>query len=236
MKLTIERSIIDLFPDVAIGIVVARSLDNKGSNTEVANLLRSAEADSRQRFEGKVLSEHPTIQSWRQAYKKFKAGDYKSSVENLTKRVVKGGTLPTINSLVDLYNVISLQYVFPVGGEDLDHVSGNIVLTVAKGDEEFIPLLETENNPPLPGEVVYRDAETVLCRKWNWRESDKTKLIEDTKNAIFVIESVLAEDRDRMEKATRELAQLLEAFCEAKTSISFLDRENFSFDLGMDSI
>ena len=223
MKLTISPEIIQNFPEVTIGVVTAESINNRLDNPQIASELKRVEAAVRQRFQDAVLSEHPTIRAWRQAYKVFRAGDYRSSVENLTKRIAKGNSLPHINNLVDIYNIISLRHTLPVGGEDLDCVNGDIILTEAKGDEEFIPLLETESNPPTAGEIVYKDDATVLCRKWNWRESDKTKLTEDTRRAIFVIEGLLDEERVRIDQATKELADLLEKYCQCKTRTYILD-------------
>ena len=51
------------------------------------------------------------------------------------------------SKLVDIYNSISLKYALPCGGEDIDKFAGNIKLTAAVGNEEFIPL-GTDENPP----------------------------------------------------------------------------------------
>jgi DNA/RNA-binding domain of Phe-tRNA-synthetase-like protein len=53
----------------------------------------------------------------------------------------------------------------------------------------------------------------VLCRRWNWRESDKTKLTESTSNAIVVLEGF---DKN-IETATEELALLIEKYCSCRT-------------------
>ena len=47
-----------------------------------------------------------------------------------------------------------------------------------------------ENDPPKLGEVIYRDDLGVICRRWNWREGERTKITKDTKNAVVVIESI----------------------------------------------
>ncbi len=143
MRISVTAKIFEKFPDLTIGIVAAESINNisRTMTNELTGILKTTEDEIRRQFKDKPLSQHPSIQAWRQAYKAFKAGDYRSSVENLTKRVINGGSLPSINNLVDCYNIISLRYTLPVGGEDLDRVSGDIILTEATGTEEFIPLL-----------------------------------------------------------------------------------------------
>ena len=125
----------------------------------------------------------PVIQSWRKAYTRFGgSSSYRSSIEALAKRALKGDVLPEINPLVDCYNLTSLKYMMPVGGEDLQHVIGDVQLACAAGSERFTPLGSDVPEFPCKGEVVWVDeSKEVLCRRWNWRESNKTKLTESTK-------------------------------------------------------
>ena len=60
-------------------------------------------------------------------------------------------------------------------------MGGNLYLKFADGNEKFVALGGTEEENPKQGEVVYADDKEVLCRRWNWRESDNTKLTEETK-------------------------------------------------------
>lgn len=96
----------------------------------------------------------------------------------------------------------------------------------AKGNEPFIRLGGTENEPPLPGEVVYKDEEGVVCRRWNWREAERTKLTEETKNAIIVIEGLPPISREIIESAIKELANLIKKYCGGETSTQILNQES----------
>ena len=83
----------------------------------------------------------------------------------------KGGEIGPINPLVDIYNGLSLKYGIPVGGEDIDKFEGNVRLTLASGDEEFMTLGSEKSEPPSPGEIVYKDDAGAICRCFNWREA-----------------------------------------------------------------
>ena len=106
--------------------------------------------------------------------------------------------------------------MLPVGGDDLEKTEGKIMLSVAKGNEKFVMLGSTENNSPKKGEIVYKDEKEVLCRRWNWRECDKTKLTEHTKKAIIYIESL--NPKDNLEESVIELAELIESNLGGKIS------------------
>jgi DNA/RNA-binding domain of Phe-tRNA-synthetase-like protein len=215
------------FPDVILGIVIAHAIDSAGEDGEVVAQLRREEERVRRELAGIQVSEHPHVVPWREAYRAFgaKPKDYPSSIENLLRRVLKGHTLPHINTLVDLYNTVSLRHLVPVGGEDLDAVEGDVLLTVAGEDEPPILLLgEPEPRAPRPGEVIYKDDRGAICRRWNWKEADRTKLTAATRHAFLVIEGLPPVGRDQVERATEELASLVRTHCGGEVRTELIDR------------
>jgi DNA/RNA-binding domain of Phe-tRNA-synthetase-like protein len=229
MKLIITDTIFQEFPDLVVGVVVLHGIDNSQSRAEVTTLLREAEATLSDKFGGISVTEHPYIATWREAYRKFgaKPKDYPSSIENLARRVLKGATIGDINSLVSLYNTISLRHLLPVGGEDLEQIVGDVLLTQAGKDEPAVFLLgEKEARAPREGEIIYKDDISAICRRWNWKEADRTKLTQETRNAFLVIERLPPVPRDVVESATCELADLVKQYCGGAVSTAFLDKEN----------
>ncbi len=224
MKFRIDQKIFQDFGKPFIGVVVVKDVDNKGNDPEISLLLRKAEADLQKQLEGIEIPTHPHIAPWREVYRKFgsKPRDFRSSVEALTRIILRGGEIKNISKLVDLYNLISIKYMLPVGGEDLDKMKGDLVLGYAKGNEEYSALGEDLNDPPQKGEVIYRDDLGVICRRWNWREADRTKLTKDTKNAILVIESLSPIPQDIAEKATKELSELVQKYCGGSIKVFYL--------------
>lgn len=214
------------FPGVLLGVIAAKDVDNHGENAEVMAALRSEENRIREQFAGLQISEHPRIAPWREAYRKFgaKPKDNPSSIENLIRRVIKGHTIPHINMIVDLYNTISLRHVIPVGGEDLDSIQGDIILTFAGSEEAPVRLLgEREERPPRPGEVIYKDDQGAICRRWNWKEAERTKLTENTRNAFLVTEALPSLEQNFVEAAILELAGLLRQYCGGQVTARVLN-------------
>lgn len=135
-------------------------------------------------------------------------------------------SLGIINPLVDIYNSISLKYALPCGGEDIDTFVGDIRLTKAVGDESFITLGTDKSEPPYEGEIVYKDDEGAICRCWNWRESVRTMLTEDTKNAFLCIELVDENRVEEFESALNDLSKLVQENLDGTCNISILDINN----------
>ena len=215
MRFIIDPKIFEQFPELRVGVVVVEGVDNSG-NAEIIKMLRESERGAGEGYGDSALNELPQIACWRKAYKAFGANDYRSSVEALLKRVVKGDALPDINPLVNLYNAFSLKYLIPFGGEDLGAVQGDIALCYAKGDEPCVLIGETENRPPKAGEIVYKDDAGVLCRRWNWREADRTKLEKSTSRAILVCEDLFSGEQETCLSAINEYLETAKKFLNAK--------------------
>ncbi|MFH0791721.1 MAG: phenylalanine--tRNA ligase beta subunit-related protein [bacterium] len=234
MKFIIQKEIFENFDGLTVGFIIAKNIDNRGQSPEINGLLRSVEKKVTEEFSGFASpSEHPNIIPWRQAYKKFGSDphDFRCSSEALVRQVLKGNEIRHINKLVDIYNYISLKYVVTVGGEDIEKTKGDIVLGFALGDEPFTRLGGEENEPPSAGEVIYKDELGVLCRRWNWWEADRTKLTEETKNAIIVIEGLPPMGNETISPALSEMAELFKKLCFCEVSIHILNKDNQEIDI-----
>jgi DNA/RNA-binding domain of Phe-tRNA-synthetase-like protein len=150
------------------------------------------------------------LAAWAAVYTRFGAKPNRTpcSAQALRKRVLKDGTLPSINPVVDLYNAISLRYAVPVGGENLAAYAGAPRLTVADGTEGFDTVANGEPaiEHPLSGEVVWRDDLGVTCRRWNWRQGTRTRLNGGEESMWFVLEALSIMPHDRLEQAGAALA------------------------------
>ncbi|CCV03038.1 conserved hypothetical protein [Mesorhizobium metallidurans STM 2683] len=153
--------------------------------------------------------------SWSDAYVLFGAKPNRTpcSAQALRKRVLKDGTLPTINPVVDLYNAVSLKYAIPVGGENHDAYVGRPFLTIADGTETFDTLMNGEavDDPPLLGEVIWRDDIGVICRRWNWRQGTRTRLEAATARIWFILEALETMPDEALAEATDALVGGLNA-------------------------
>ena len=227
-KFIIEDDFWELFPNAKIGIITCNGINNtiKDEN-QYQDMLSQGEKEALTHLPNEEFSSNEVIKVWRDAFKKFKTKKgARSSIEALLKRVSTGKGLGTINPLVDIYNFISLKYAMPCGGEDMDKFIGDIRLTKATGDESFITLGSDKSEPPYEGEIVYKDDEGAICRCWNWRESVRTMLTEDTKNAFLCIELVDENREKEFENALKELSQLVEKNLGGKSEVSILHINN----------
>lgn len=225
MKFKIDTRIFEKFPGLKIGVVTARNIDNHGFNDEIMQLIREKEREIRENYDTETISQHPRIHSWRGAYSSFgaKPKKYKSSVESLYRMILKELDLRHINNIVDLYNYISIKCMIPAGGDDMAKVDGDITLKFAVGDEPFTALNSKEKETAKEGEVVYTDSKEVLCRRWNWRECDKTKMTEETKDVILVVEALPPVTKEELDEVEEDLSRLITKYCGGEIRTTILD-------------
>jgi len=225
MKFKIDSKILEQFPGLNIGIVVAKGINNAAINDEIMDLIREESKTIRGNFNKETLSANPRIGAWRKAYSSFgaKPKKYKCSVENLYRMILEGIELRHINKIVDIYNYISIKHMIPVGGDDIDKVDGDITLKFALGNEPFTKLNSQEIENPKEGEIVYTDSKEVLCRRWNWRECDKSKMTEDTKNVTLAVEGLPPVTNEEVKTILKELSELVQNFCGGEIKTFVLD-------------
>ncbi len=221
-RIKIDPDVLQRFPDYSLMVIYAKGLRNVDSQAWSTNILRNTEAQKRTELLKPV--EHPHIMAWRLAYAKFglKPSKFPCSVEALLTRVVKGQDLPSINTLVDLYNAVSINHVIPVGGEDWDQLEHDLELRFADGTEVFdtmkdgLPAFEHPNI----GEVIWAQGGRVTCRAWNWRQGLGTRLTNTSVNAYFILDRLQPFSLEHLQVATTELIgylKLVSPHCEIET-------------------
>jgi DNA/RNA-binding domain of Phe-tRNA-synthetase-like protein len=232
-KFIIEDEFWELFPHAKFGVIVCHGIDNSiKEEDKYLDMLRNAENDALKYLDNPEFIQNKVVRVWREAFQKFKTKKgARCSIEALMKRVKNGNHIGSINPLVDIYNSISLRYALPCGGEDIDAFAGDNRLTKAVGDESFITYGSDKSEPPYQGEIVYKDDEGAICRCWNWRESVRTMLTENTKNAFLIIESVDEQRTKDLENAISVLAKLVQDNLGGTFKTAILDINNKSIDL-----
>ncbi|WP_085829962.1 B3/B4 domain-containing protein [Collinsella vaginalis] len=211
-KFIAEDSFWQLFPEAAIGVLVARGLKpaeevSAEDAAEIARGLDRANVRAERFLTSGTISENEPVRVWREAYRRFKTKKgARCAIENLLKRVLKGKPVGSITPSVDIYNTVSLTYAFPTGGFDLNTIEGDYRLAVTEqGGEPFLPIGEDADDPALPGELIYLDDAGATSRCWNWRDSQRTALNDQTRDAVVVFECI---EPDRLDDARAELEAL----------------------------
>lgn len=162
------------------------------------------------------------LSDWDEVFKTFGAKPKRTpcSAAALRKRVLKDGSLPSLDPVVDIYNAVSIRYAIPVGGENLAAYSGAPRLTLADGSEPFDTFKEGQPGVEYPdaGEVIWRDDLGVTCRRWNWRQGVRTRLDSQATSMWFILESLPSMPLAALEEAGEELVNNLQRLMPGATA------------------
>lgn len=210
-----DAAIIERFPSVRAGLIHATSLTNHASPPELIAEYAAQQQATLARLSEVPIAETPSIAAWRRAFSQFgvKPTQYRSAAEALQRRLSKQGDIPSINTLVDLGNLVSIRYSMPVAVFDQVSIKAPTTVRFATGAENFTDLGSSEAIHPEEGEVVFTDEDSVVCaRRWCWRQSAQSATGPNTTEALIVIEGHHETAEGDINDALADMKQLLGRF------------------------
>jgi DNA/RNA-binding domain of Phe-tRNA-synthetase-like protein len=209
-RFTYDPEVAARFPSVAGGVVHAEGVSNGRSPQALVNTFRAEQQAVLARIGDTPLSELPTLAAWRRAFRAFGVDPttYRSAAEALLRRLTKQGSIPSINALVDIGNLVAIRYGLPVAIFDQRSVTGATTVRSAAGTEWFTDLGSGERETPAKGEVIFiDDAGLVSARRWCWRQSAESASGPETTEVLVTVEG----QHDGAEADVRAAAADLEA-------------------------
>ncbi len=215
-----EPPILGRFPGIVGGLLLATGVRNGPTPPSLAEAFGVEQAATRERLGDTPLSEVPSLAAWRRAFRAFGVDptQYRSAAEALIRRLMKQGELPSIDTLVDLANLVSIRHALPVAVFDLGAISGGITVRFARGDEHWADLGSSTAERPVAGEVIFADeADVVVARRWCWRQSAASAARDSTSEILVTVEGLHDEADAAVSAALADLERLLEAHTGART-------------------
>lgn len=167
---------------------------------------------------------HPVIQGYKDLLQSVGRSVKKNppTVPALIRNIQHRGSIPCINSIIDIYNVEALNSFLAIGGHDFDKIHDYIEFTVNEREDIFLPILSTEKHVAKT-DYVYRDEKGILA--WlDVRDGENYKFDDKTKNAIFIIQGNLNTSVEmRMEALKRIQNDLTECMPDMEFEIRVID-------------
>ena len=218
-----DHAIVESYPAIRAGVIHAAGLVNGPSPPALVDAYEGEQRAALKRLEEAPIAELPSIAAWRRAFSQFgtKPTQYRSAPEALLRRLSKHGDIPSINTLVDIGNLVSIRYGLPVAVFDQADVTGSTIVRFSLGNEQFTNLGADEHNHPDAGEVIFVDhADVVSARRWCWRQSAQSATGATTTEALIVTEALHEGADESVGAARADLASLLEAHLPAHEATS----------------
>jgi DNA/RNA-binding domain of Phe-tRNA-synthetase-like protein len=229
-----DADIVARFPGVVGGVLAVDGLRSGPSPAALTADFAAEQRATLERLGDTPLSEVPSLAAWRRAFRAFGVDPtaYRSAAEALLRRLIKQGSIPSINALVDIGNLVAIRHALPVAVFDLAFIADGLTVRFARGDESFTDLGSGATEQPEPGEVIFVDgAGHVAARRWCWRQSAESASSDSTTDVLVTVEGHHAEARRDVEAAVADLDALLRSFGGASTTrTGIVDARSPSFD------
>lgn len=155
------------------------------------------------------LKENPVVRAYRDFYWRIGIDPTKvrPSSEALVRRILREGSLPSINSVVDSGNAASAMTLIPIGLYDIGKISGKLVLRLARQGELFEPIGG--------GVKVLSGGEPVLADDlgpiflYPHRDCVRTMIRDETEEVLVVAAGVPGVERTLLRRAASLTAELI---------------------------
>lgn len=190
------------------GVKVGReSLELEGFKSEVAERVK-------QLWTLDQMREHPVFRAYRDFFWRIGVDPTKNrpASEALIRRVLRGRALPVINTLVDSYNLASMDSAIPLAAFDEDELAGELMMREANPGEKVLGIGMEKPVTLGGGEAVVEDGEKLVA-VYPYRDADVSKITLATSNLLLMICGVPNIDDALLEKATRMGVDYVTRFC-----------------------
>jgi DNA/RNA-binding domain of Phe-tRNA-synthetase-like protein len=145
--------------------------------------------------------------------------------------VLKKDPLPAISKIVDLGNLVSIRHLVPIGAHAIDHLTADMDLRPANGAEIFEPFGTDIVEHPNPAEIIFAEGNTVLTRRWTWRQSRHTLILPETTAVEINVDALPPVTDMEIESIFGEITELMQKYCGGELRYGVLSRENPSLEL-----
>lgn len=175
-------------PQLDVGYAVVEGIQWKKSDSYLSEYMRRVQVKIQSTCSLEELKRVPAVRCFRNLYWLFHMDPTKirPSAEALARRVLSGGHLPSVDSVVDCVNCVSLNHLLPISCFDKQSLLGNLCVRQARPGEIFTTLGGNKKEVQ-KGELVISDKEKIICRGYASMDAWETRIQPATHDVVLVV-------------------------------------------------
>ncbi|MCS7133136.1 MAG: phenylalanine--tRNA ligase beta subunit-related protein [Aigarchaeota archaeon] len=219
MKLAIDERVRERFPDLVVLVTEIRDVRVRENSDELEKFKLEVYERVKSRYNLESLKDDPTVRLYRDFFWRMGIDPTKirPAAEALIRRILGGEGLPTINTLVDAYNLASAESCIALAAFDADKVEGDMLMRFAEEGETFLGIGMREPKILKGGELVVSDSKRLIAI-YPYRDADYSKITLQTKNVYLMTCGVPGLSSERLRKAEELAIKYITKFCRNKST------------------
>ncbi|HDN76076.1 MAG TPA: hypothetical protein ENG05_02990 [Acidilobales archaeon] len=209
------KSILEIEPEIrSMGIFVAITLCTNvrviGNDLTLLTYLRRISKNISESYDLERLKEHPLIRAYRSTMWKLGIDPTKvrPSSEALIRRLLRKGSIPSINNVVDACNIASIETLVPISVFDFSKIHLPLHMRYSLSGEEFIDI-SGKLRILKSKEVVLVDNKNNILHLYPHRDSKISAVGKDTTKVLAIGYGAADVPRIVVSKALRRFIELL---------------------------
>ena len=203
MILEIDSEIKNRFPDLTALFINIDNVRVQKQDIELENYKDEVIKKVKQEYNLNSVKNHPTFRAYRSFFWKIGIDPTKirPAAEALTRRILAGKKIPNINTLVDVYNLVSISSGIALATFDTEKIVGKIFMRFSDQEEKILGIGMEKPFIMTGKEIVISDQEKLIAI-YPYRDSDTTKVTKETRNVTIVVCGVPGIKKETLEKAS----------------------------------
>jgi DNA/RNA-binding domain of Phe-tRNA-synthetase-like protein len=214
LKIEIFDDVQRKFPDLRVLMREVKDIRISEIDRRLEGFKENVYAEVKRRFTLEGLKDEPVFRAYRNFFWRIGVDPTKvrPAAEALIRRVLAGRPIPRINTVVDAYNLASMETCIALAAFDTNRLNGDIIMRFANKGEEFLGIGMDKPVILTGGEVVMTDASRLLAI-YPHRDAEYSKITLQTNDLIIISCGVPGIPVERLREATDNACNFIIKFC-----------------------
>ncbi len=214
MYLNVDPELKSKFPGLKAQIFRVKGVEVRREEAGLEEFKTEVTERTKAKWDLDQLREHPVFRAYRDFFWRVRVDPTKTrpAAEALIRRVLRGRPLPRINTLVDAYNLASIDTAIPLAAFDEGGLVGELLMREASEGERFLGIGMDKPVVLEGGEAVVEDEERLIAI-YPYRDADACKITLETRDTLMLVCGVPNIDDEVLARAGRVAVGYITRFC-----------------------
>jgi len=197
-------------PQLDLGYALVGGIQWKKTDSFLCEYMRKIQVKTQSTCSLEELKKVPSVRCFRDLYWLFQMDPTKirPSAEALARRVLSGGHLPCVDSVVDCVNCVSLNHMLPISCFDGQSLVGSLSVRRARQGDVFTAISGKDKELP-GGELVVSDREKIICLGYASMDAWETRVQSTTQDLVIIVYRAPGIKRESVAACLQEVCDLL---------------------------